>query len=89
MAVMVVPTKRSGVGAKSQGRLMVMQGELSPLKDLAISLSLGGHIGFGAMGLSRYFHPLHENIWCTRLLAGSSVSGDSCHWNSYSIPGEG
>ena len=50
MVVMGVPAKRPGVGAKSWGRLVVMQGESSPHKDMAI-LNLGWCIGFGAAGL--------------------------------------
>ena len=91
MAVMVVPTKRPGVDV-NWGRSIVMWGELSPHKDLAISTNLGGCIGFGAAGLPRGIF-----IHCMKIFGvldclpgvmgvGAVVTGT---WGNYSIPGEG
>ena len=48
---MAVPTKRPGKVVSPGGTLMVMDGELSPHKDLAVSAKPGGGVCFCVMVL--------------------------------------
>ena len=51
IVAMAVPTKRPGGVVSSGGRSIVMHGELSPHRDLAISAKLGDGICLCVMGL--------------------------------------
>ena len=58
IVVMAVPAKKPCATVSSGGTLMVICGELPPLKDLAISAKPGGGICLGVMGLSGGFSPI-------------------------------
>ena len=52
IVVMAVPAKKPCAMVSSGGTLMIVHGELPPLKDLAISAKPGGGIHIGVKGLS-------------------------------------